>query len=148
MEKFWSKTKRNEVTGCLEWTSFGKQGKWSYGFFRVTRDKPQVLAHRYAWILTYGKIPENMCVLHVCDNPRCVEVKHLRLGTHQENMADRDAKGRCAKGERQHLAKFTAELVREIRSATENGEELAKRFDVSRSTINRIRSRRTWKHIA
>ncbi|MFI6534161.1 HNH endonuclease signature motif containing protein [Nonomuraea sp. NPDC050547] len=52
------------------------------------------LAHRVAWMLEVGPIPDGLCVLHQCDNPPCINTGHLFLGTVQENNADRDAKGR------------------------------------------------------
>lgn len=52
------------------------------------------LAHRIAWTITRGPIPDGLCVLHRCDNPPCIDPEHLFLGTVQDNNADRDAKGR------------------------------------------------------
>lgn len=50
--------------------------------------------HRVAWTIVNGPIPDGLCVLHSCDNPPCVNVDHLWLGTVQDNNRDRDAKGR------------------------------------------------------
>jgi len=61
-------------------------------------------AHRVAWEEAYGPIPEGMCVLHRCDNPPCVNVDHLFLGTHQDNVRDMDAKGRRSRGARHAAA--------------------------------------------
>lgn len=80
----------SQVGGCLEWT--GALGTDGYGRIQIARRKWSV--HRLAWMLHRGHIPDGLCVMHTCDNPRCVSINHLRLGTHLENMMDRDAKGR------------------------------------------------------
>lgn len=64
------------------------------GYGRATYEGRQQLAHRVAWQKVNGPIPSDMEVMHLCDEPRCVRLSHLQLGTHAENMADMKAKGR------------------------------------------------------
>ncbi len=78
-------------TGCWNWTLSAFKG--GYGAFRIDNGK-QVSAHRAAYQLLVGPIPEGIHVLHKCDNPRCVNPYHLWLGTHRENMLDKMNKGR------------------------------------------------------
>jgi hypothetical protein len=77
--------------GCLEWTGFTDDR----GYGRIWVDGKCQKAHRIAWELANGLIPDGMCVCHRCDNPPCCDVeKCLFLGTQVENIADMDAKGR------------------------------------------------------
>ena len=94
-ERFASRLVRQD-NGCLEFTT--KRGKRieNYGFFNV--DCKEWRAHRYAWYLANGQIPDGMYVCHRCDNPPCCDVTHLFLGTHDENMKDMVAKGRQFNG--------------------------------------------------
>lgn len=94
--RFWSKVAIAGPDDCWLWQACMSDN--GYGFFRL--DNKQWRAHRVAWQLTYGDIPEELRVLHKCDVPLCVNPNHLFLGTDTDNMHDRDAKGRQAKGER------------------------------------------------
>jgi len=87
---FWSHISKTE-TGCWEWTL----SRLPYGYGRVAflGNKNQY-AHRVAWILTHGDIPDGLCVCHKCDNPPCINPDHLFIGTYADNAHDRDAKGR------------------------------------------------------
>ena len=67
----------------------GCKNQWGYG------STSKGLAHRVAWEKAHGPIPKGMYVLHRCDNPPCINVEHLFLGTQAENMRDMAAKGRC-----------------------------------------------------
>lgn len=78
--------------GCIEWTG-GRSGA-GYGRIREGRMKPQLQAHRVAFELAGGVIPDGHEVLHHCDNPPCVNVAHLFAGTQSDNMRDMASKGR------------------------------------------------------
>lgn len=70
------------------------------GYGRVNLHRPEggfrgVLTHRFVWEQANGPIPDGLCVLHHCDTPLCVELSHLSLGTHADNMADMARKGRA-----------------------------------------------------
>ena len=82
-------SKLNRETGCIEWVGVTNRG---YGVLKIgnTRDK----AHRLAWKEAYGEIPQGLCVLHRCDNPGCINLDHLFLGTKGDNNRDRKSKGR------------------------------------------------------
>lgn len=153
-ERFWKFVDKNgpshpTLGRCWAWT--GGKIRRGYGMFRAAAG--QIKAHRYAWELHHGPIPDGLCILHCCDNPSCVNPDHLSPGTAAENIADRDRKGRTNKGEDHYLAKLTAEQVRDIRhryqrdSSTSGSTALAREFGVSYMTILRVIWRRCWKHV-
>ncbi len=130
---------------CWNWT--GSTHIQGYG--RIKKNGVDMLAHRASWEIHNGPIPPGMCVCHKCDNPPCVNPAHLFLGTHQDNMADRDAKGRNvhAWGERAGSAKLTWVKVAEIRKlkGVVSQRAVAKQFGVTQCTISCIQSGKTWK---
>jgi hypothetical protein len=118
-------------------------------------------AHRVAWILKHGKIPEGKWVLHSCDNRKCV--RHLYLGDHAQNMKDMKDRGRSAKGERHwsrtmpekirtgsdhHNAKLTLKKVEKLCADHQSGNytqrQLAKRYGIGQPQVSRIVTRKQW----
>lgn len=96
VSRFWQKVSYPRNTTCWLWV--GALDRWLYGQFKpVSRSSP-LRAHRVAWELLRGPIPDGMSVLHSCDNPRCCNPEHLRLGTHADNMDDKRKRGRAWRG--------------------------------------------------
>jgi DNA-binding transcriptional regulator YiaG len=142
IERFWSKVDKSGE--CWIWTAFRSKG---YGMFQL-KGKAEG-AHRIAYTLAYGPIPEGMFVCHACDNPPCVRPDHLWLGTIQDNNRDRDQKGRADyDGEKNPHAKLTQAQVDDIRYLYETGnytrQALADTYGISVSTIDNITYYNNW----
>lgn len=137
----------NSETGCWEWQ--GTTSRMGYG--SIWAEGKLQAAHRLAFRVFVGCFPEEMYVLHRCDNPPCCNPDHLFLGTHTDNMRDMAKKGRSKDnaGEKNDSAKLTWPEVREIRRRRADGREpirdLADEFGVSLGAIDHIIHNRTWK---
>lgn len=133
-------------TLCWEWAA--KTGPNGYGI--LTQGNRGIAAHRFSYELHVGPIPDGMMVLHSCDNRRCVNPRHLRVGTHAENMDDRQVRLRTPTGAKLPQTKLDEHKVREIRQLSRDGfshAKIAARFDVSRRAIQAVLSRQSWKHV-
>ena len=80
------------MTPCDIWESY----RLPDGYGRLTVGGQKYLAHRLIWEQEHGAIPEGLVVMHSCDVPSCINIEHLSIGTHTDNMRDAVAKGRLA----------------------------------------------------
>lgn len=133
-----AEVKKLTVQECWEWQ--GHRDKDGYGRLRF-RYK-EYGAHRAAYELEFGAIPNGLIVLHTCDNPCCCNPNHLVLGTYHANAVDRDNKGRGSGpyGERNGNAKLTNEQVKMIIADSRKHEDIAVDFGIKRHTVSRIKS--------
>lgn len=136
------------MSGCWLWTAWTDvQG---YGRIRFGGGK-RMGAHRASYLIHKGALDSNLCVLHRCDTPSCVNPDHLFLGTNNDNVRDRVKKDRSCRrlGIENVSAKLKEAQVLEIKSAPRyiTHTHLAKRFGVSGEHISRIRNGEAWKHL-
>ena len=134
INRFWAKVdKSGGDDSCWHWTA----GKDSDGYGKFSCDGKTRKAHRIAWLITNGEIPDGLLVRHKCRG-RCVNPLHLELGTVQDNVHDKRRDGTSAK-------KLTPEQVREIRARiNETRTQLAIEYQVSIVTISHIMAGKRW----
>lgn len=151
IDRFLVKITVNKNTDCWEWTTrIGTICK-SYGALKIR--KRSYKAPTVAFALFVGPIPVGLCVCHRCDNPPCVNPRHLFLGTQRDNVRDCWDKGRRTKirdqnGEANCQAKLTERDVKHFRNHYRPPmDKWAKRYGVSQQLLYRVLSREIWKHI-
>ena len=146
-KRFWDRVDRSGgPESCWEW-QWAIDSSTGYGQFSFRGRS--IGAHRFAWEATHGPIPKGMAICHTCDNRSCVNPDHLFLGTQADNMRDRNAKGRQLQGTRHHQAKLTEDDVREIRALRRSLtlKEIARRFNITESSVSNIVRHQTWRHV-
>lgn len=145
-ERFWAKVSKG--ADCWEWTA--ALGTTGYGVVTV-RGRKQT-APRVAYELTMGPIPAGVCVLHRCDNRRCVRPNHLYLGSYRDNALDRESRGRSHDrgGVRNGRARVSAAEVRQLRElrGAVTQEALARRFGISQTQVGAIQRGISWSSVA
>lgn len=121
------------------WLWKGTFNDYGYGIFLMPGEV-SVRAHRYSYEYFIGPIPDGMVVMHICDNPPCVNPAHLRVGTKAENNADTGIKRRHNYGTDHWNGRLTNRQVAAIRRSGEKQAVLAERYGVTQSHISRIKS--------
>lgn len=165
-DRFWDKVNKNgplhptdkKLGKCWIWTGAKHRG---YGVIWTNNHKKRLRAHRVSWEMTHGKIPSAKGILHSCDNPPCINPKHLRPGTDHDNRRDMVVRNRSLRGERNPMARLTEKQVLSIRAefpvAHKTGprseednrmiERLCLKYRVSKQLARRIATRERWKHV-
>ena len=133
-ERVWDFVARTAT--CWLWTGY-KDFK-GYGIIHAGG---RYRAHRLVWELVNGQIPENLFVLHRCDNPSCVNPDHLFLGTNQENTADSMRKGRRYS----KLSWDSVRAMRKDRAAGATQVDLASKYGVSPTHVTLILTNKAWR---
>lgn len=132
---------------CWVWTGYSDRD----GYGRIGDSTGKMLStHRVAWELANGPIPDGMYVLHSCDNPPCCKPADLHLGTHADNMREKNERGRPTRmiGVTNPAAKLTEAQVLAIRERYAAGgvsqKALGREYSISETTIWEIVKRRKW----
>lgn len=143
-----SKTVQLE-NGCWYCSAGGEESR--YG--AIWHQGANIGNHVAAWLCWKGPVPTGQCVLHTCDNMRCVNPHHLFLGTNDDNSKDMVAKERQwkPKGTLNSCAVLNDDIVREIRFQLEHSgttqQSIADYYGVSQSIISDIKRGRKWAHV-
>jgi DNA-binding XRE family transcriptional regulator len=136
-ETFWRFCKPAGENDCWEWHG----GRMLTGYGVIGRRRGNLLAHRICWEIHYGPIPRGMLVRHTCDNPPCVNPRHLLLGTDRDNTLDK-----CHRMRNPSI--LSKDDVFRVRSLIADGNlkqrQIADIFGVSRETVNAIKHRTNW----
>lgn len=151
-ERFWAKVDKDgpvpehmpHLGACWVWTA----SKLNSGYGQFGIGGKLRYAHRLSWEMERGEIPDNLCVLHSCDNPPCVRPEHLFLGTRRENSSDCQRKGRLARGDTHGSRTHPERLARgDANGARRHPERLA-RGDSHGSRLHPERVARGERHMS
>lgn len=153
-ERFLSGVAAGAADECWQW----QRSRTGSGYGQIMIDGAMQYAHRVAFELHRGPIPDGAMVCHRCDVRTCCNPAHLFIGDHTDNMRDMAAKGRQwlqrapqrARGSGNSSAKLTESDVTFIRDQCRNGrtqQSMARRFGVSATAIYQIVTRKHWRHI-
>jgi hypothetical protein len=139
-----NKVSPESMSGCFLWTACCKRTPSpNYMEPRFGFEGKTEAARRVSWMLFKGKIPDNMHVLHTCNNCYCVNPEHLYLGTHSENMQDMIASGRG----RTKNQKMSGPDIFNAMAMKQQGSkiiDIAKKYDVSAKGLSRALNGTRW----
>lgn len=148
--KFWARVDRGEPDECWEWQAC--RHRFGHGQVAVPAgimgERRVHYAHRVAYYLTNGPIPDGLYVCHSCDNPSCCNPAHLVAGTQARNMRDMSERGR-ARSE-QPRAILNENQVRDIRRRRAGGErccDLAREYGVSYTCVSLTSRGLKWRNV-
>ena len=132
-KRFWSKVDKKGPNDCWEW----KGQKFRTGYGRLDN----LRAHRISYILSKGKIPDGLIIMHQCDNKSCVNPNHLDAGTYSQNTKDAYDRGlsKAPHGAQHGKCRISDDMVRAIRESTLTHRQIMAKFGVSKSTVYYIR---------
>jgi HNH endonuclease len=150
--RFESKFIRGERFECWQWQSYRNKSGYGVISYGTERGK-NILAHRASYLLQWGNLDEALCVMHTCDNPPCVNPRHLKLGTNQDNIDDMVRKGRnyYKPGPNIHRSKINIDIARKIKLDLKNGisvKQITENRNISKHIVWDIKRNKTWKHIS
>lgn len=138
---------KRDSNKCWNWTAYTLNS----GYGQINVANRQYQAHRIAAFLWNGfDLDSNLLVCHACDNRRCVNPKHLFVGSYKDNSADMVKKGRQARGEACGSSKLRKADIFEIRRMLQAGfnyKEIASKFHVTWFNIQQIKLKHTWRHL-
>lgn len=154
MERFWRKANVCEHGKycrrcCWEWKGNRKFGT-KYARFNVPGLGNKARAHRFIWIVLFNHKfipPDNVQILHACDNPPCVNIWHLFAGSHESNMYDRRMKGRGSQVGTRYTIKTASQVRRLYVTKKYTIGDLARKFGSSESPVNFILRGMSWRMI-
>lgn len=141
-----NKALRSMASECWEWLGYVNHGGYPTWRPEGLGGKRKIVT-RIAYEHHYGVNPGDLCVLHKCDNRRCLNPEHLFLGTRGDNAKDRTSKGRDSRGVDRWNCKLTPEQVVEIRKSNEKASVFVKRYGISYANVGMIRKRQSWRYL-
>lgn len=151
VRRFWENV--DQTNQCWLWLG-ARTHHPTHSYGVLIRDNRRRRAHRFAWELENGPVPQGFLVCHSCDTPLCVRVEHLFLGTNRDNTQDMLAKDRHGKrrvhGSSHHKAVLTEASVSQLRRERAAGSSLsslAEKYGVSKGLVWQISVGRIWKHV-
>jgi predicted DNA-binding protein (UPF0251 family) len=137
-KRFMRKRGPKLASGCMEWMGYLTQAGYGGMSIQIGPNKhTKTTAHRVAYELHYGKVPDGLDVMHSCDNRRCVNWEHLSVGTPKKNTQD------MLRKDRQRKSNFSVDDLTDIKLMRSHGmtqQEIANEYGVSRPLISLLLS--------